>query len=65
MLAFASKRTRKTLAGARVMHTSELFAEIVRGIQGRRMASQAIPEQFFLLRTIQFACEHRAAVGLS
>lgn len=63
LLAFASTRNRDTLAGARILLTSELFAQIVEGIQGLKMESSAIPQQFALLRTIQFACQHRHAAG--
>jgi hypothetical protein len=45
------------------MTTSELFAEIVAGIGNKKIAKAAIPEQFPLLRTIQFASEHRRAAG--
>lgn len=63
VLGFASKANVKMLAGARIMMTSELFAEIVSGISGKRIASAAVPEQYPLLRTLQFACEHRHAAG--
>ena len=63
LLGFASIANVKLLAGARIMTTAELFAEIVAGISGKRVASAAIPEQYPLLRTIQFACEHRHAAG--
>jgi|TARA_R100000935_G_scaffold36841_1_gene57844 hypothetical protein len=63
LLGFASNANVKTLAGGRVMTTSELFAEIVTGIGNKKIAKAAIPEQFPLLRTIQFASEHRHAAG--
>lgn len=63
LFGFASNANRKTLAGGRIMTASELFAEIVAGISGKRLAKAAIPEQYPLLRTIQFACEHRHAAG--
>jgi hypothetical protein len=63
LLGFASNAKVKTLAGARIQTTAELFSEIVAGISGKRVAKAAIPEQYALLRTIQFACEHRHAAG--
>lgn len=63
LLGFASNANNKTLAGGRVMTASELFAEIVTGISSKRVAKAAVPEQYPLLRTIQFACEHRHAAG--
>lgn len=47
------------------MTTSDLFVEIVSGNSGKKVAKAAVPEQYPLLRTIQFACEHRHAAGWS
>lgn len=63
LLGFASNANVKFLSGGRIVTTAELFAEIVAGISGKRVAKAAIPEQYPLLRTIQFACEHRHAAG--
>ena len=63
LFGFASNANVKKLAGGRVMTTSELFAEIVANLADKKIAKAAVPEQFPLLRTIQFACEHRHAVG--
>ncbi|MBL6750556.1 MAG: hypothetical protein ISP90_08540 [Nevskia sp.] len=63
LLGFASNANRKTLAGGRIMTTAEFFALIVQSLEGRSIARAAVPEQFALLRTIQFACEHRHAAG--
>lgn len=63
LLGFASNAKVKTLAGAKIMTTSELFAEIVKELVGKRVARAAVPEQYALLRTLQFACEHRHAAG--
>jgi hypothetical protein len=49
---------RKELAGGRVMVVSDLLQEIVNELRTRRVASSAVPEQFPLLRTVQFMCEH-------
>ncbi|NOT11499.1 MAG: hypothetical protein HOP23_06680 [Methylococcaceae bacterium] len=63
LLGFASNANVKVLAGGRIMTTAELFAEIVAGISDKRVAKAAVPEQYPLLRTIQFACEHRHAAN--
>ena len=63
LLGFASNTNIKNLAGGIVMTTSELFAEIANNLSNKKIAKSAVPEQFPLLRTIQFACEHRHAAG--
>jgi hypothetical protein len=63
LLGFASNANIKTLAGGRVMTASELFAEIVSDLSNKKVAKAAVPEQYPLLRTLQFACEHRHAAG--
>lgn len=63
LLGFASNTNVKTLAGGRIMTTSELFVEIVADLSDKKIAKAAVPEQYPLLRTIQFACEHRHAAG--
>lgn len=63
LLGFASNANTKRVAGGLVMTTAELFREIVAGIATKRVAKAAIPEQYPLLRTLQFACEHRHAAG--
>lgn len=63
VLGFASNANVKTLGGGRIMTAAELFAEIVSSIAGKRFAKAAVPEMYPLLRTIQFACEHRRAAG--
>jgi hypothetical protein len=54
-----SKRCkRKELAGGRVMVVSEFLKEIVKMLSTQRIASAVVPEQYPLLRTVQFMCEH-------
>lgn len=61
LLGFASNANVKTLAGGRVMTSADLLAEITEEISKMRIAKAAIPEQYPLLRTIQFAYQHRVA----
>jgi hypothetical protein len=63
LLGFASNTNVKSLAGGRIMTTSELFTAIVAEVSNKKIAHAAVPEQFPLLRTIQFASEHRCAAG--
>jgi hypothetical protein len=53
LFAFASTANVTSLAGGRVAHVSDLYGEIVRGLRNMRVESQAVPEQFPLIRTIQ------------
>lgn len=63
VLGFASNANVKTLAGGRIQTTAELLAEITVEIAPRKIASAAVPEQYPLLRTIQFAYQLRTAAG--
>jgi hypothetical protein len=51
-------KTRETVAGGRVMLVSELMVEIERVLEGRKIASGAVPEGFPLLRAVQFTLEY-------
>ena len=50
---FASTANVPTLGGGTVAHVSSLYREILRGVRDRRVESQAVPELFPLIRTIQ------------
>jgi len=63
VLGFASNINVKTLAGGRIMTSADLLSEITADIGDMRIAQAAIPEQYPLLRTIQFAYQHRHAAG--
>ena len=52
LLVFANTNG-KTLGGGVVAHASQLYREILWELRGRRVESQAVPEQFPLIRTIQ------------
>lgn len=64
LLVFASTTNRTTLGGGRIIHVSSLYREILTGIRDRRVESQAVPEQFPLIRTIQ-QCQQYCDVGSS
>ena len=63
LLGFASNTNVKTLAGGEIVTSSQFLKQITVEIGGRKISSAAIPEQFPLLRTIQFAYQHRKAAG--
>ncbi|MEG4453102.1 hypothetical protein QUA52_30370 [Microcoleus sp. N9_A3] len=63
LLGFASNANFKQLGGGNIVTSSEFLREITTQISGLKIASAAIPEQYPLLRTIQFAYEHRKAAG--
>jgi hypothetical protein len=54
---FGSRTNVKQLAGGRVAVASDFFSEVARDLETKRAAKQAVPEQFALLRTVQFTLE--------
>ena len=60
LFVFASKANVITIGGGQVALASELYFEIVNGLRGKRVSNQAVPEQFPLLRTIQYCCEYES-----
>lgn len=63
LLGFASNANVKALAGGKIITSAQFLQEITSGISALKIASAAIPEQYPLLRTIQFAYQHRKAAG--
>lgn len=59
LLQFASKKNRDTIGGAKLMLVSELLVEILEALREQRVASNAVPEDKPILRTLQFVAEHR------
>jgi hypothetical protein len=59
---FASKTNYTTIAGGRIMLVSELMVEIAKELSKNKIAKKAIPEQFPLLRTVQFVMEYRVPI---
>ena len=54
VLVFASKANHPELAGGKVVLVEEILRDMARELHDKKVSSQAIPEQFSLLRTIQF-----------
>jgi hypothetical protein len=53
-----SNKSRPTIGGGKVMMISELMADIHARIRPMKVLSQAIPEQYVILRTLQFAANY-------
>ena len=58
LFGLGSKANNPTLGGGRVMLVSDLLSDIVACLKERRVEKMAVSEQFPLLRTIQFVCQH-------
>lgn len=58
VLVFASKRNRGTVGGGKILLVGELLEQIFDVIQRTSIYSSAIPEQFSILRTLQFVAEY-------
>lgn len=65
VLGFGSNANVTTLGGGRIQTTAQLLAEITKEIAPRTIQKAAIPEQYPLLRTIQFCYQYRNAAGWS
>ncbi len=59
LFGLGSKANHSELAGGQVWLISDLLEKIVAVLKTRRVEKQAVPEQFPLLRTLQFVCQHR------
>lgn len=62
VLVFASKQNRDTLAGGKLILGNELLEEIFADLQHRSIYSKTIPEQFPILRALQFVAQYRKEV---
>jgi hypothetical protein len=59
LLQFASKRNRSSVGGGKLLLVSELLVEILTELREKRVASNAVPEDKPILRTLQFVAENR------
>jgi len=62
VLVFASKQNRDTLAGGKLILGNELLEEIFADLQSRSIYSKTIPEQFPILRALQFVAQYRKEI---
>jgi hypothetical protein len=62
LFGLGSKANNPTLAGGTVWLVSDLLAEIFTVLRNKRVEHEAVSEQFPLLRTIQFICQHESTL---
>lgn len=60
LFVFAANTVVREIGGGRVALASQLYEEIVTGLRAKRVAKEAVPQQFPLLRTIQHCCEYES-----
>ena len=65
LLGYGGKGGRTLLAGAKILLVPELLEQILRELGTKSMHSEAVPEQFFLLRTLHFVAQHRGFLAES
>lgn len=58
----SGKTDRKNIGGGRVMMMPEFLQDITSTLRKKRIEREAIPEQYPLLRTIQFICQHERQI---
>lgn len=58
LFVFGGRGSRTRLAGGQILFVKEFMAEILEAVRHRRIESAAIPEEFALLRTLQFAANY-------
>jgi hypothetical protein len=57
LFVYGGGAARTTVGGGRVVFIKEFMREVLAGVRTRRVNSAAIPEQYPLLRTLQFAAQ--------
>jgi hypothetical protein len=62
VLVFASKGKKTTIGGGKIVLAAEIVEEILTALRGRQMATNMIPEQMPIMRTLQFVAEYRHSV---
>ena len=58
LLGFASNKNVKELAGGKIVTVADLYLDITNGLRGKKISQNAVPEQFSLLRTIQYCVDN-------
>ena len=62
LLGYGGRGGRKMLGGARIVLIAEFLAEIFAALRQKSMHSEAVPEQYLLLRTLHFVAQHRKSL---
>ncbi|HXD32676.1 MAG TPA: hypothetical protein VN643_16255 [Pyrinomonadaceae bacterium] len=63
LFVYGARGQRTGLAGGKIVLIREFMNEILSTLRGRRVAAAAIPEEFPLLRTLQFAAQYWEGVS--
>lgn len=62
LFGLGSKVNNPVLAGGEVWLIQDLLMRIAAVLKQRRVEKEAVSEQFPLLRTVQFVCQHQRAL---
>ncbi len=62
VLGYGGKGGRSTLGGARILLIADLLADVLKALCLKSMHTEAVPEQFLLLRTMHFVAQHRQSL---
>ena len=62
LVGFGSKKNRTETGGGQIVLLADLLLEILGDLQARPMHSQAVPEQFALLRTLQCVADSKKRI---
>lgn len=63
LLGYGSKRNHSHLGGGRIMLVDELLREVLLALKEHRIASNAVPEDKPIIRTLQYVAEFHGTVG--
>lgn len=63
LFVYAGRRDRETVGGGKIMLIKEFIDEIMSELAKHRVASAAVPEEFPLIRTLQFAANFWTAAN--
>ncbi|NOQ49460.1 MAG: hypothetical protein GQ553_02200 [Nitrosomonadaceae bacterium] len=63
LLVFGSNANVQHLGGGVVATAAEFYAAVADSLRGKRVAKEAVPEQFGLLRTVQHCLEYSLAIS--
>lgn len=62
VLVFASGINFSAIGGAKIIFAGEIVGEILTHLRQKRLAKSAVPEQYPILRTLQYVAEYRTHV---
>jgi hypothetical protein len=62
ILVYGGRGNRRTLGGGELIFADALFVEIMNDVKTRSIHKAMVPEQYPLLRTLQFVAEYRTVI---